>query len=114
MTLTESRAAFFPSRLGNMDSQDTRGLAQVLPKAVPSMADLARALGDMQIAIQSLRDENSTLKSELQKYKPRSSPWGGTLSSGKQPILQPPKFGGAFVSRPRTLALRLALRLYPH
>ena len=82
-----------------MDTIDTQDLAQALPEAVPSIADLARALGDMQVEIRALREENTALKNELQKVKPRSSPWGGAISKEARPLLQPSKFGESFVSQ---------------
>ena len=90
-----------------METLDTHDLAQALPNpehisTEPSMADLARALGEMQVELQTLREENITLKQEIQRYKPKSSPWGGAISKDKRPILQPPKFGDTFVNTTQT------------
>ena len=82
------------------DQIDTQDLAQALSEETPSVLDLARALADIQHEVRGLREENLGLRKELEKYKPRVSPWGEPVFKESRPFLQPPKFGETFLKTP--------------
>ncbi|KAJ1188233.1 hypothetical protein NDU88_004996 [Pleurodeles waltl] len=71
-----------------------KGLAQALPadQDAPSLLDLTRALAGLQKEVLSLKQENLELHTDLQRYKPQDTPWGGVKLKQRSPVLQAPLF----------------------
>ncbi|KAJ1213790.1 hypothetical protein NDU88_001421 [Pleurodeles waltl] len=71
-----------------------KGLAQALPadQDALTLLDLTMALAGLHKEVLSLKQENLELHTELQRYKPQDSPWGGVKLKQRSPVLQAPQF----------------------